>query len=112
MIDAGLLLHGGDILVALYLVFAVYYISYTVTRTDGPGDIFLRLRIRAGSYDYGQDGEPITSTGKLFSCPVCFSFYVAVVILFMHLFHYAYFDFVIMVFSLAGAATFLWIISE
>lgn len=106
------LLHGETFVVLVMLSLAVFYISYTVTRTDGPGDIFLRLRMRLGSYDYGPDGEPTSSAGKLFSCPVCFSFYVAVVIAFMHVFHYVYFDFVIAVFALAGAATLLWLLSE
>ncbi len=38
---------------------------------DGPGDVFMRLRIRAGSYDRDEQGRIKTGTGRLLACPYC-----------------------------------------
>lgn len=65
---------GAFILLAL----AVYRVALLLTREDGPFKVLLRLRIRLGAYDYDADGEPKTELGKLFSCPYCLGFWLAI----------------------------------
>ena len=42
----------------------------------GPANLLHRIRDWAGAYELGEDDEPITSLGKLFSCVWCMSVWV------------------------------------
>jgi len=53
------------------LALAVFRLALLLTREDGPFDLFYKLRLQLGAYDYGEDGEPRTQAGKIFSCPYC-----------------------------------------
>ena len=48
------------------------------SREAGPGKLLNRIRDWAGVYELGEDDEPITSLGKLFSCVWCMSVWIGV----------------------------------
>ena len=45
-------------------------------REQGPGKLLHKIRDWAGVYELGDNDEPITSFGKLFSCVWCMSVWV------------------------------------
>lgn len=76
-------------LVQIILVsFGIYRLSSLIASEEGPYigwpksesqiGIFKAIRIKAGAYDYGPNGEPETSLGRGISCPLCTGFYVTV----------------------------------
>lgn len=60
---------------------ACYRLTRLITREAGPFDVFHRLRSAVGAYDYGADGRPQSTLGKLFDCPYCAGVWVALLIL-------------------------------
>lgn len=52
----------------LIVVFASWYVAYTVTSTHGPFMVFERIR-------------KVTTLGGLLTCPVCLAFWAALVLL-------------------------------
>lgn len=52
----------------LIVVFAAWYVSYAVSSTHGPFAIFERIR-------------NVTTIGGLLTCPVCLSFWAALILL-------------------------------
>lgn len=72
---------------------------------DGPGDVFLRLRVTMGGYDLGPNREPVTSRGKMSICPHCWGIYIAS-ILALTIAHDPI-EFVIVALAIAGLQSFL-----
>lgn len=48
-----------------------YRIAFLVTKEEGPGQVFMHLRLWAGVYDLGADARPKTNLGRLFDCQFC-----------------------------------------
>lgn len=88
-------------------VFAVYRLSALFALDDGPGDLFLRIRSAAGAYQYGEDGRPARAVGRLVSCPHCLSVWFAVLAGIAVLLPSRAGDAMILLFGLAGAASWL-----
>lgn len=61
----------------LLAALATYRLAQLVAIDDGPGDVFLRLRVWAGSYEYGQDERPKSNLGRLLACPYCVGVWAA-----------------------------------
>ena len=59
---------------------AIYRLVMLVCTDDGPFDVFLRIRERAGVYDRGADGQPTRALGRLLACPYCVGMWWATVI--------------------------------
>ena len=79
-----------------------YRLAQLVTLDDGPGDVFLRLRERAGVYQYGDDGRPARSMGRLVACPFCIGMWAAVLCAALALWPSAVGDLVLAVVGIAG----------
>lgn len=80
-----------------------YRMAQLVALDDGPGDVFLRLRERAGAYQYGDDGRPFTSIGRLMACPFCIGVWAAVPCAALALWPSAVGDVILAVIGIAGA---------
>lgn len=91
----------------LLAAFAVYRMAALVAIDDGPGDVFLSLRSAAGAYQYGEDGRPSRGLGRLVACPHCVGVWVAVLAAAAVLFPSWVGDAMILLFGLAGAASWL-----
>lgn len=63
-----------------FLIYSLvcYRITQLISREDGPFDVFHKLRLLAGSYDYGSNGRIRTWYGRLIKCPYCLGFWVAI----------------------------------
>jgi hypothetical protein len=60
------------------LTFATYRVTQLLVYDDGPLDLIFKLRAMMGVYDLDQNGESKTNLGKLFSCPYCVGFWLAI----------------------------------
>lgn len=80
-----------------------YRLAQLVTLDDGPGDVFAWLREKAGAYQYGNDGRPFTSIGRLMACPFCIGIWAALPCAMMALQHNAASDVILAIFGIAGA---------
>jgi len=80
-----------------------YRLAQLVTLDDGPGDVFLRLRERAGVYQYGDDGRPATSLGRFLACPFCIGLWLALPCAVLAIWPSAVSDAILAVFGIAGA---------
>lgn len=58
--------------------FACFRLAQLVAYDEGPKGIFLELRKRAGSYDYGANGEPKRAVGRFLKCPYCLGVWFAI----------------------------------
>lgn len=71
-----------------YLAIAIlscYRLAKLISWDDGPGEIFFRLRLRAGTYDYGENGKPRTFMGSLLGCPYCVGIWIALpIVIFLY----------------------------
>lgn len=67
------------VLAFILLSLAIYRLALLLTREAGPFQIFHRLRIRLGAYDYDETGEVKTTLGQLFNCPFCMGIWLAAV---------------------------------
>jgi len=72
-----------DPLLFVLAVLATYRLARLLAWEDGPARIFFRLRTRLGAYDYGPDGNAVTSLGELAGCPYCQGIYIALVLALM-----------------------------
>lgn len=65
---------------------ATYYVTHAMIATDGPWEIFARLRDRVG-VRFDKDSVPYAENqlAKIFLCPVCFSLYPALFFVFWFL---------------------------
>lgn len=62
----------------LMAILATYGVTFIVTITDGPFDIFEVAKIKLGAYLRDHNGQPKPRVlGKLISCPFCFGVWVA-----------------------------------
>ena len=59
---------------------ACYRLARLITKEAGPFDVFHYLRSAVGVYDYGADGRPQSTLGKLFDCPYCTGVWVALIL--------------------------------
>lgn len=59
------------------LVLACYRLARFITRDDGPWQLMLRIRVRLGVYDYGENGRPQRMWGLMLECPHCVGLWVA-----------------------------------
>lgn len=88
-------------------VFAVYRLAALFALDDGPDDVFVRMRSRAGAFRYAEDGRPSRGMGRLVSCPHCLGVWFAAVVGAAVLFPTRIGDAMIILFGLAGAASWL-----
>lgn len=61
----------------LTLGLAVFRLARLITEDEGPFSMFLILRIKAGAYDYNEQGVAQTSLGRGIGCPFCVGMYAA-----------------------------------
>lgn len=59
-------------------ILACYRLSRLITLDEGPFEIFHKLRVRLGAYDYGPYGEAKTSLGKGLTCPHCVGVWIGI----------------------------------
>lgn len=71
----------GSLLNVLVLVvlagFACYRIAQFIVYDDAPFQVMFKIRVWAGRYDLGENGQSRTQLGKLLSCPHCVGVWVA-----------------------------------
>ena len=79
-----------------------YRLAQLVTLDDGPADVFLRLREIAGAYQYGDDGRPARSIGRLLACPFCVGMWLATPCAALATWPSVWGDLVLAVFGIAG----------
>lgn len=61
----------------ILLSLLTYRLSRLITIDDGPADLILKFRAILGAYDYGENGQPVTSLGRGIICPHCVGLWVA-----------------------------------
>jgi hypothetical protein len=59
---------------------ACYRLARIITKEAGPFDAFHQLRSAVGVYDFGANGQPQSTLGKLFDCPYCTGVWVALIL--------------------------------
>jgi hypothetical protein len=69
-----------DAFVFALAVLACYRLAILIARDDGPGDILLAIRAKLGAYNYGDDGRPDMSIGRLVSCEHCIGVWVSLLL--------------------------------
>lgn len=62
----------------LLLIFATYRVTQLLVYDDGPFDLIFKLRTKIGVYNLDQNGESKSNLGKLFACPYCLGFWLAI----------------------------------
>lgn len=81
----------------LWVALASFAISHVIVSEEGPSrpwknderGIFFRFRFWVGVYDRGENGQPKTNAGRLWSCGICAGFYIhAFLHFFMHVVHW------------------------
>lgn len=87
----------------LLAALSCYRLAQLVALDDGPGDVLLHLRERAGAYQYGSDGRPARSIGRLVACPFCLGMWAALPCAALALWPSAVGDAILAVFGIAGA---------
>jgi hypothetical protein len=55
---------------------ATWRLSNLFVHEDGPLDVFRKLRDVLGAYILGDDDQPLTTLGRLFSCVWCLSVWI------------------------------------
>lgn len=58
-------------------ILACYRLARFAVIEEGPFGFMLKFRIWAGVYDYGQNGDPVGTLGRLFACPYCTGMWIA-----------------------------------
>lgn len=67
----------------ILLSFVCYRLAQLFVFDEGPtfwlfkGGTFHWLRVKAGAYDLGDNGEALTGLGRAFNCPYCFGIWIA-----------------------------------
>jgi hypothetical protein len=77
------------------LVLACYRLTRLIVFDDGPFDVFAKLRVWAGVYDYASNGRQATQLGRLLGCPYCTGMYAAALVWFLP-------EWLVMVLAVAG----------
>lgn len=93
------------------LVFACFRISQFIVFDEGPFSFMLRIRIRAGVYDRGENGHPETNLGRLFNCPYCTGIWVSLALALIISWHQPLFA-LLLWWGMAGGQAFLQAVSE
>jgi hypothetical protein len=88
-------------------ILATYRIAQLVAHDDGPADVFLKVRVWAGCYEYGADGRPARAIGRLMGCPYCVGVWAAVLGVVLWMIPSAVGDVFLGVLGIAGAQAFL-----
>ncbi len=73
------------LLSVLVVGLATYRVARLLVLEDGPGDVFLRIRVWAGCYEYGADGRAEKMLGRALNCPHCTGVYVGAALFLGHL---------------------------
>ena len=60
-----------DWLLLALAILACYRLARLSAVDEGPAGVLMRLRIAAGGYDLGENGEPLTNIGRGMICPHC-----------------------------------------
>lgn len=100
----------SEVLNFLVLTLVCYRLNRLVAIDDGPMDMFLKLRIKLGAYNYNENGEVETNLGKFISCPHCIGVYTALPLAFLM----NGFEWYILVYwlAIAGGSSFLWSLTD
>lgn len=61
----------------LRLALAAFRLASLIALDEGPASICVTLRAKAGAYDLGPTGRPLTNLGRGISCPYCVGIYAA-----------------------------------
>lgn len=86
------------------LTFVCYRLAQLLAFDEGPFGIFFKLRVRAGAYDYDNQGRARTAIGRMMTCPYCLGIWIA-----LPLSLYASgIQWYIVWLAIAGASSFLW----
>jgi len=86
---------------------ATYRVARLIAIDEGPFSVFQRLRDVAGTYDLGENGQPVSGLGRGLGCPYCVGLYVAVLAAAAVAFPSWLGDLVMLWLGLAGAAAYL-----
>lgn len=60
------------------LTLATYRVTQLLVYDDGPFGLIFKFRAAIGVYDLDQAGESKSNLGKLFACPYCLGFWLAI----------------------------------
>lgn len=88
-------------------VFVCYRLAQLVTYDEGPFSVFLKLRRRAGCYDYAQNGEPKKAIGRFLRCPYCMGVWFAILSGALVIWPTVIGDFFLLWLGIAGAQNYL-----
>lgn len=107
----------AELIRVVLVAFAIYRLSSLIASEEGPylgwpkssdqNGIFKAIRIKAGAYDYGPNGEAETNLGRGISCPLCVGFYVTAFMVTMMYIPNLFFNLFIVFMGLWGIQTFL-----
>jgi len=86
---------------------ACYRLVMLIGLDDGPFGMFLWLRIKAGRYDLGTNGQPRRALGRLLACPYCLGIWAASMVILLALWPSLVGDVILFAFALAGAQALL-----
>lgn len=64
-----------SLLLAVLITFAL---ALNISKLDGPGEVFDKLRISLGAYDLGPNGQPDSVMGRFIGCPYCTGTWLAI----------------------------------
>lgn len=67
----------NDWLLLALAILACFRLAQFAVYEEGPLGFMQRIRSWAGVYEYGENGEPKSSLGRLFACPYCVGMWVA-----------------------------------
>ena len=67
----------NDWLLLALAILACYRLAQFAVYEEGPFGFMQRIRIWAGVHEYGENGEPKRSLGRLLACPYCVGMWVA-----------------------------------
>ena len=87
-------------------ILACYRLSQMVVYDEGPFRLFDRLRVWAGCYDYGENGQPKSGWGRLLNCPYCVGLWFSIPLAFVIAERIAW-DIIVLWLAIAGAQSFL-----
>ena len=59
------------------LALAAFRLACLIALDEGPAGICVQLRAKAGAYNIGPTGQPLTNLERGISCPYCMGIYAA-----------------------------------
>lgn len=62
----------------LLTICTCFRLAQLIACDDGPVRVLLKIRTRAGCYDYGENGRPKTPLGQFLACPFCLGVWLAI----------------------------------